>query len=339
MFQAERLTVFEFTYPENKKPKPHSLIVIGGLSDGFLTVPFLETLAEALENTEWSLFQPLLSSSYTGFGLSRLGRDVEEIGQCVEYVRNYKQAQLGDGTTSKVVIMGHSTGSQDTLHYLYMPNPLPVDPVFDNGLQHLVRPAVDGAILQAPVSDREAIQDIVQRGTDNVTSTELEGIFSQLVSMAKQLTYSEGLDVILPLNLTSKLGLSDAPISARRFLSLTSPDSPEHPQEDDLFSSDLTDQRLEETFGVIAERNLLKTKLLVLYSGKDQFVPEWVDKEKLLQRWTAATNKSGRSVWEDRFSGVVPGASHGLGNPDEDAARRDLAARVTGYLQEVVQPS
>ena len=315
------------------------MIVIGGLGDGLLTVPFLSSLAEALEDTDWSLFQVLLSSSFTGWSLSRLGRDAEEVGQCVDYVRNYKQTQLGDKAAPKVVIMGHSTGSQDTLHYLYMPNPLPVDPVFDGGLRHLVRPAVDGAILQAPVSDREVIQHVVQQASEGSTPAELEGVLLQLINMTKQMTYSDGQDVILPLNLTSKLGLTDAPISARRFLSLVSPDSPEHPQEDDLFSSDLTDQRLEETFGVISERNLLKTKLLVLYSGNDEFVPGWVDKEKLLQRWKAAANKSGRSVWEDRFSGVVPGATHGLGGPDQDAARRDLAARVTGYLQEVVQSS
>ncbi|KAL1978534.1 hypothetical protein VTN31DRAFT_1393 [Thermomyces dupontii] len=157
---ADRLTAFEFTYPENKRPRPHSLIVIGGLGDGLLTVPFLSSLAEALEDTDWSLFQVLLSSSFTGWSLSRLGRDAEEVGQCVHYVRNYKQTQLGDKAAPKVVIMGHSTGSQDTLHYLYMPNPLPVDPVFDGGLRHLVRPAVDGAILQAPVSDREVIQHV-----------------------------------------------------------------------------------------------------------------------------------------------------------------------------------
>lgn len=37
----------------------------------------------------------------------------------------------------KIVIMGHSTGSQDVIHYL------------------LNRTGVDGGIMQAPVSDRE----------------------------------------------------------------------------------------------------------------------------------------------------------------------------------------
>lgn len=41
-----------------------------------------------------------------------------------------------------VVIMGHSTGSQDVIHYLTSPSPSP-------------RPKVDGGIMQAPASDRE----------------------------------------------------------------------------------------------------------------------------------------------------------------------------------------
>lgn len=309
------------------------------MGDGFLTVPFVANLAEALEPTDWSLFSVLLSSSYNAWGLGSLGKDVEEIAQCVQYVQKYKESQQGEHPHSgKIVIMGHSTGSQDVLHYLYSPNPLPLNPEFDGGLRHITRPAVDGAILQAPVSDREALTDGRKTGSDKLSDNEFAMSFLQLVDMAKRATYADDntKDMLLPLSLTSKLGYpTDVPISARRFLSLTSPDSPENPYEDDLFSSDLTDKRLQETFGMIATRDLLKSKLLVLYSGSDQHCPETVDKEMLLRRWKAATNKISRTVWDDEHSGVIPGASHTLKGEEEADARRDLVSRVTGYLNDV----
>jgi hypothetical protein len=308
-------------------------------------VPYLKDLADALGPTEWSLFSILLSSSYTQFGMGRLGKDVEEIGKCVEYVKKYKESLQTDPAAGspKVAIMGHSTGSQDVLTYISSPNPLPVDPVYDGGLQHITRPAVDGAILQAPASDREALSDMHENGNEyaHLNATEYKGIYLQLVDMAKRMTYADENkeDVLLPLSLTTKIGFPPAPLTARRFLSLVSPDSPESPLEDDMFSSDLTDKRLAETFGMIATRDILASKLLVLYSGNDQYVPKWLDKEKLLKRWRAAADKSTRKVWDDERSGVVPGATHRLGNADEADARHDLVTRVAEYLVKVVQLS
>ncbi|XP_063940785.1 UPF0613 protein PB24D3.06c-like isoform X3 [Daucus carota subsp. sativus] len=47
-------------------------IFIGGLTDGFLATDYLEPLAIALDKEKWSLVQFLLSSSYSGYGLSSL---------------------------------------------------------------------------------------------------------------------------------------------------------------------------------------------------------------------------------------------------------------------------
>jgi len=336
------LTAFEYTSDTSPRSKPHSLLFIGGLGDGFFTVRFVADLAVALESTSWSFFSVLLSSSYAGWGLGSLGKDIEEIAECVQYVRNYKQIQQNElSEVGKVVIMGHSTGSQDVLHYLYSPNPLPRNSQSNSCLQHLLRPVVDGAILQAPVSDREGLLLALQSGTATDSPAELADIYAQLVDTAKR-TCSDGnsMDVLLPLSLTSRLGYpADAAISCRRFLSLVSPDSPEHPSEDDLFSSDLTDDRLHETFGMIASRGLLRSKLLVLYSGRDQFAPEWVDKASLLQRWKNATDNSKEQVWDARNSGVILGASHSLIGDDEEEPRRDLVARVIAYLKNVENSS
>lgn len=301
-------------------------------------MPYLKEIAAILEPTEWSLFSVRLTSSYTAFGLSRLGRDAEELAQCVQYVRSYKKAENPEWVDGgKVVIMGHSTGSQDVLHYIYMPNPLPVDPRFDIGLKHIERPQVDGAIMQAAVSDREALR-VEQASSPPENANIFHSAFTQLVQMAKRVTYSDNdtLDVLLPLSLTSKVGFpASAPLSARRFLSLVSPDSPEHPEEDDLFSSDLSDKRLEETFGMIATRDILKSKIMVLLSGNDQFQTGVIDKEALIKRWKAATDKTTQKIFDDENSGVITGANHALHGPDQAAAREELAKRVARFLKTI----
>lgn len=257
--------------------------------------------------------------------MGSLNQDVEEIAQCVQFVREHKASHAAQG---KVVIMGHSTGSQDVLHYLYAGNPLPHDPVFEKGAQHLLRPEVDGAIMQAPVSDREAVVNVLKTAKKG---NEVWGAYEQLVEQARTEPFAaDGVHTIMPPHLVRLVGLpGEVPISARRFLSLVSPESPEKPSEDDLFSSDLGDERLKETFGGVAARGLLRTSLLVLYSGSDDFAPEWVNKEQLMQRWKEATTTGG-SKWNEN-SGVIPGASHNI----KDEGQDDLIARVTRYLNEV----
>ncbi|KAF7169179.1 hypothetical protein CNMCM5623_001953 [Aspergillus felis] len=303
---APKLVTFEFT--SSTPRKPHSLIFIGGLTDGLCTVPYVAPLAAALEPTDWSVFQAQLSSSFGGWGIASLDKDVEEIAKCIEFIRSLKASSASASTPGKIVIMGHSTGSQDVLHYLYTQGN---------------RPVVDGAIMQAPVSDREALLAETRKPGD--VGAEAKGSWEQLVSLARQAPVG---DIILPLNLSSKVGLPPDPVSARRFLSLASPDSPGQPAEDDLFSSDLTDQRLRETFGAVATRGLLRSKLLVLYSGNDEFAAPWVDKEALMARWREATDAGKAGTW-DLNSGVIPGASHNV----NDQGQADLAERVTRYLK------
>lgn len=298
------------------------------MTDGFCTVPYVSKLAKALEKTDWSLFSILLTSSYNGFGTSSLDKDVEEIGKCVHFVKELKAARMPGASENirKIAIMGHSTGSQDVLHYLYMPNPLP-KPDFDIGLEYLIRPKINGAIMQAAVSDREVILDVLKSANHQ---GEVAGAYRQLVNAAKTLPWTQdGKDSILPMNLTALLGLpGDAPLSARRFLSLASPDSPAAPSEDDLFSSDLSDDRLGQTFGCVGTRGLLESKLCVLQSGEDEFCPSWIDKEALMKRWKHAI-EAGGAEWDTEVSGVVPGASHNV----QDNGQEDLIERVLRYLK------
>ena len=74
---------------------------------------------------------------------------------------------------------------------------------------------------------------------------------------------------MLSIALTMKFGYATTPISCQRFLSIASPESPQSPAEDDLFSSDLGDEQLAKTFGMIGQGGLLRHKLMVLMSGAD----------------------------------------------------------------------
>jgi hypothetical protein len=241
-----------------------------------------------------------------------LEQDVIEIAECVQYIQARKQG--------KVAIMGHSTGSQDVLHYLY-------SSVEDDG-EGSSRPAVDGAILQAAVSDREAMQATIE------DDERLQEMYTQLVNVARHTASAEDDDNnLLPLSMTRALGYGDTLVSARRFLSLVSPDSPARPAEDDLFSSDLGENTLKQTFGAVGSSDRLRGTLLVLLSGEDDAYPESVDPVALLEKWQRASNHGHQNmVWNQEFSGVIAHASHDLGEDDQEPPRKELTKRITGYL-------
>jgi hypothetical protein len=322
-----------FEYTGSTVRKPHSLLFVGGLGDGMATTSYMSALVYALQPTQWSLFTLNLTSSYQAWGLGHLDRDTTEIAQCIEYINEYKQAKFGGG--GKVVLMGHSTGSQDVLHYLYRSNPHTSLSSFDKDLQHMKRPAIDGAIMQAPVSDREAIHWVLEKGIGGRAPSDCRAAYEKLIVIAQEeARNNRACDTLLPLDITTQLGYpASHPVSCRRFLSLVSPDSPNTPQEDDLFSSDISDEQLDKTFGMIHERALLRYKLLVMPSGADQAVPDWIDKPELLARWQKATDRNGLSqIWDTENSGPIPNASHALSNDDQTEPRQYLVEKVQSYL-------
>ena len=254
---------------------------------------------------------------------------------CAQYIKKYKTAKYG--SNNKLIIMGHSTGSQCVLHYLYRPNPHTFTAPFDPDLVHIHRPELDGAIMQAPVSDREAIQLVLRDGFGGKPPNQIQESWAKAEAFARDVVAhkDQSIDTIIPLHLTSPI-YSNVPISCRRFLSLASPDSPDKPGADDLFSSDLSESQLSITFGMIRQRGLLRSKLMVLISGKDQAVPEWVNKEQILSRWKeAADGASPGQIWDAKHSGVIPGASHALSDPDQAEPRQWLCKRVLSYLNSV----
>ncbi|KAJ5484797.1 Fusarinine C esterase sidJ [Penicillium diatomitis] len=325
-------TLVTFEYASTAPRQPHSILFVGGLGDGLATTSYMCDLVRALQPTEWSLFTLTLTSSYQSWGLGHLDRDTDEIAQCLKYIKEYKSEKFGNG---KIVLMGHSTGGQCVMHYLHRPNPHTSVPSFDPYLEHALRIPLDGAIMQAPISDREAVQWVLSEGIGGKSGDEIRPVYEQLVSMAKKtVARGESQDTLLPLSMTSYIYPADTPISCRRLLSLISPDSPQSPGEDDLFSSDLSDEHLKTTFGMIHQRGLLKHQLMVLFSGADQAVPEWVDKKELMSLWQAVTDHDGKhEIWDQKYSAIIPGASHALSNDNQAQAREILVEKVLGYLR------
>ncbi|KAK3998114.1 putative siderophore biosynthesis lipase [Cladorrhinum sp. PSN332] len=327
---TETLVTFEFTSPAATK-QPHSILFLGGLGDGLATTEYLSDLVRALQPKDWSIFSLTLTSSYQSWGHGHLDRDTDEIARCIQYIKEYKAAKYGKADKNRIVLMGHSTGSQCVLHYLSRPNPHPDPaPAFDPNLAHVVRPVLDGAIMQAPVSDREAVQWVVHEGFLGRSPAQLKETYDALVRLAREcVAKDKEYDTMLPISLTCQFGYAiNTSISCRRFLSLVSPESPSSPSEDDLFSSDLGKEQLTKSFGMVRQRGLLKGRLMVLMSGADQAVPDWVDKEQLLTRWKDVI---GDDIWHPD-SGIIPNASHALSNDDQAVPRAVLVKRVLGYL-------
>jgi pimeloyl-ACP methyl ester carboxylesterase len=259
----------------------NALVFVGGLTDGPHTSPFIRVVARHLEkasNLGYSVFEVRMRSSFTGFGTSSLANDVEDISALVKYLRSIGK--------EKIVLLGTSTGCQDCMEYA-------------DYTKHENLP-VEGFILHAPVSDREALEMVFP---DNQESIDLA---RSMIAEGKQ-------DDCLPQDMVPSV--LEAPISAYRFNSLCAKGG-----DDDYFSSDLDD-------AVVAKFwSRFKQPVLVLHSAEDEFIPEHVDQVALNKRYRDA-NPNVSSL-----SGLIPGTGHTVREPE---ARELLAQKVAEFLETV----
>jgi pimeloyl-ACP methyl ester carboxylesterase len=276
------VSAFEVATPSrtNNQPPTNLLLWIGGLTDTYHSVAYVYALAASLPPT-WSLAQANLSSAGSGFGIASLSQDVAELSSLIHYFKS--------GKKNRVVIMGHSTGCQDCLHYFASSGD---------------RATVDGVILQAPVSDREAmVKDMAAESY-------------HLACQTAQRYCQEGKgEYILPLNLTTSM-FGNIPISARRWVALACKGG-----EDDYFSSDLSEERLKSTLAKVDK------PLLIVYGEKDEYVPESVDKKALVARWMGVVGEKAHG----KSSDLLDGASHNL-NGDDERVVGELITRVNDFL-------
>ena len=227
----------------------HTLLFIGGLMDTFYSPSYTPPLSQRLAK-QWGLVHIQLSSFGQGFGTSSIEQDARELDQFIEFWKTLYPR-------GKLVLMGHSTGCQDIVFFL----------------KHAFhKDRVDGVILQAPVSDREALLC--------ETKEEIEMKLEMLKLAESMITEGKGLE-ILP-----RKAFWNIPITAQRFQSLCERGGP-----DDMFSSDFSDEQLEDLLG-----HMRAIPCLAIFSMKDQYVPESIDMEKLTTRlYTAMSGSSSRS--------------------------------------------
>jgi hypothetical protein len=190
----------------NTLHSPNKVILLGGLSDGFMPTPYTASLTLAAaaaccveQSQGWSVVQPVLSSSYTGFGHGSLERDSRELDELLQYLVEHRSCQ-------NVCLVGHSTGCQQTVHYL------------QHGLA-TYREMVQVAVLQAPVSDRE--HDMTEPN------------YTKYVTLAQAMIAEGKGQEMMPRDAFW------APITAQRLLDLHLTGG-----SDDLFSSDFSDAEL-----------------------------------------------------------------------------------------------
>ena len=218
------------------RPTGGTVVFVPGLTDGPMSLSYLPRLAEALADAAarrrtFRLCQPVLSSSYLGFGVSSLRRDCEELDDVIRGV-----GPAHPGGDKDVILVGHSTGCQDAVAYCARG-------------AHASR--LRAIILQAPVSDREAMamdagEDAIEAASATAASLVAEGRGDRLMPRDAP-------------------GVFATPITAERYASLSG-----RMGEDDMFSSDLTDAELEAKLKGVAE---LGVPVMLAVSAGDQHVP------------------------------------------------------------------
>ena len=312
-------TLFRFKHPSWPAPlqafeSPHGhahdrfAIYVGGLTDGLLACSYVERLGAELDSRGWSLVQPVLSSAYTGYGTSSLERDAEQLSELCAHLDSTRSVRA-------LAIIGHSTGCQDAVTLLAQAPPK-------------IRCLLRAAILQAPVSDREAAS--------------LEGDEKEraaLVEEAKALVGAGRGEALL-----SRLHYDFVPMSASRWLSLCS-----RLGSDDMFSSDLTDEELQAVLGhmgTAGQRMGRPAQLgrpavppaplhpglhtVFVHSGADEYVPPDVDVGALSRRMVAAAGGAEQGA----ASHILSDANHNCATPPTAAAEfTRLVGEVLGGIK------
>lgn len=337
---SRNLNLFEHTpwapdaSPFSAPPPKHILLFVGGLYDNYLIPSYTSDLAALFPlhlGQTWRLLHVQLSTAGRAFGTLDIDRDVEEIGAAVDFIREklYREGN-GAGGDVDVVLMGHSTGCQDTMRYLTAPNPI--------AERKARRPVVQGAILQAPVSDRDAVNHSIEEGP------EVGKAFEKAMQIVKATSEKDYRDVLLPLSVSRPL-FGPAPLSVARFLSLASPDSPGNPSVEDFFSSDASEERLRSTFGRVGKNGLLRhatpsqretQSVLVLMSDSDEYAE--INQRSTLSRWkTIMTEDTGATIHGE--SAVILNALHDVGGddwPSQEARLVVMRKKVLHYLRDAV---
>jgi pimeloyl-ACP methyl ester carboxylesterase len=276
---------------------PLKVICTGGLTDGLNACPWIFKLSSECQKRGWNVIQPLFSSSYLGYGTGSLTRDTEEMVCFIDHL-------VSDHNCQNVVLVGHSTGCQNAIHFL---RHAPLS----------VRSRVVAVALQAPVSDQEA--------------GEMEMEQEARLQHAREQVLSHG--AVACENILMPMHMHYSPITVSRFLALH-----ERYGADDMFSSYLTDDELKDRldcFSMDPSRALPSSDapsttpsipVLVAFSLADEYVPPSLDKLILLARLTASMGPSATSL-------PLHGANHNLSEPTDGRAIEEFVDSLICMIQ------
>lgn len=241
-------------------------VFVAGLTEGILSSKYLPELGKHLdEEHEISLVQVLMTSSHQGWGMGSVSRDAEEI---LLLMRHLKKVYGSEG----VVLIGHSTGCQDTVMYAHRHRG-------DAAAAPLL-----GAVLQAPVSDREWF--------------EMMHTTPARIQLAQRLAGQGKLKEVAFV----ATDLDGAPVSAQRWLSLAAKGG-----EEDFFSSDLSNHELQDALS-----GLVGLPSLLICSGDDEYVHP---KVKYLEH----CDRLAEAIGDTAKVEFVQGARHSLADHKEQA--------------------
>lgn len=289
-----KLTCFEF----GQEPLDQVVLFVAGLTDGYMSVPYLDTLSNSLKNLGWGLVQAHIRSSYFGYGVGSLDKDIDDLSKCVSFLRTKSHKR-------KVVLMGHSTGSQNVVHYL-LSN-------YTSGTT-----AIDAGIAQAPVSDREGMLPSNDKEREK---------WERWLSKSSELIKNGNSRELMEREAGDATG--GAPITAYRFNSLIGIGG-----DDDYFSSDLPAEKIDATWAGIAAKNI---PILILEGEKDEYVPTTIDKVQLISSWRNSFTKWFKEENQNVIGKfvIVKGANHKV---DGKEAQTELVNYVVDFLMKNFKP-
>lgn len=305
-----------FEHTPTATPSSKLVLFIGGLGDAIGSVAYVPVLARALVECGWSVAEIQMDSSYGGWGLGSIMKDAQEVGRCVEYFMHSGK--------KRIVLLGQSTGmfySVPTMpdSHLRTQEYISLNDVGFAGTQDIIAYAyrqrmihqalnIHGAILQAPVSDREYLESVIE--IPNLDAT----IYCK---------EDEDPSSFIPRDLSTAFG--PQAIDYRRWVSLVYSQAkataidPHHSE--DFFSSDLNDTYLASVF------EPLQVPTLLLLSGEDECYPTKV-KERLSD-WSAKLCSAVDEIYRSLESGIIVGASHTV---ETEATRKILCEKVVSFL-------
>jgi len=185
---------------------------------------------------------------------------------------------------------------------------------------------VDGFILQAPASDREALSLAMSK----------EHLEESISLASKMISDGREEDIMPRASIPPFFG----PCTAYRWHSLTAPgyvvSTPRLGEkanerrlcsltislrgDDDYFSNDLSDAKLASFWG------RFQKPVLIVPSGEDEYVDKGIDVKKNVERWTGFCAPGIASDLSD----LIPGANHTVSQPE---SRQWLADTVIKFLR------